>query len=373
MACLATASADLRITEAMSSSLGGSTKDWIEITNYGLVTVSLDDAWRVDDSSASYNVGASIGGLASLAPGSSAVIILESDGADARFDGFLNGSGDFIVDSPGTGLQILNTSPQTLADGVVKDYTGRTIVRDGGLAVNASAIPTDTSEIRIEGGRLVLTTDAAEYFFGLNSGAGVTLASGAIEQEIDESVTLDNDIAVAANSMLRAFQAAGSGVLRLTGALTGSSGLAIEGGGTVVLDGEGDYSGTLDVKGSVLRVNGGYTGAKIVVDADASVGGQGIVDRIGGAGKVTDAAAAAIFTTMQADVSSGLDFQFKFVQQSPDFLAPAASENGVLRVTAPIPLHPVRLRRISARELSAAASRGSTSWLCRSHGHCFCL
>jgi len=76
------ASANLRITEVMSSSngLGLPTPDWIEVTNYGASAVDLT-GWRIDDGSFSFAVSAALNGVASIGAGESVIFIESAAGA----------------------------------------------------------------------------------------------------------------------------------------------------------------------------------------------------------------------------------------------------------------------------------------------------
>jgi hypothetical protein len=76
------ASANLRITEVMSSSngLGLPTPDWIEVTNYGASAVDLT-GWRIDDGSFSFAVSAALNGIASIGAGESVIFIESAAGA----------------------------------------------------------------------------------------------------------------------------------------------------------------------------------------------------------------------------------------------------------------------------------------------------
>lgn len=72
----ATASAQLRITEAESSEASGTftTADWWELTNFGLSPVNLT-GYTMDDSSASVGSSVALTGVTSIAPGESVVFV----------------------------------------------------------------------------------------------------------------------------------------------------------------------------------------------------------------------------------------------------------------------------------------------------------
>lgn len=76
------ASANIRITEAMSSSNGNGTPtvDWIEVTNFGSSAVSLT-GWRMDDNSFSFAASVLLSGISSIGAGESVIFIESAAGA----------------------------------------------------------------------------------------------------------------------------------------------------------------------------------------------------------------------------------------------------------------------------------------------------
>lgn len=69
------AAAQLRITEAMSSSAGTGfvgTQDWFEVTNYGGAPVDIT-GWKVDDSSFLSTAALALNGVTSVGPGESVI------------------------------------------------------------------------------------------------------------------------------------------------------------------------------------------------------------------------------------------------------------------------------------------------------------
>jgi hypothetical protein len=73
-ALLAPTHAQVRITEAMSSSGSGGTADWFEVTNYGLSAVDLS-GWRMDDGSFTFNSSVALVGVTSINAGQSIVFL----------------------------------------------------------------------------------------------------------------------------------------------------------------------------------------------------------------------------------------------------------------------------------------------------------
>ena len=121
-ACVTLADANLRITEAMSSSNGSpaATPDWIELTNYGASAVSLS-GWRIDDSSFNFAASVALNGITSIGAGESVIFIESAAGAAiASFRsfwgglsgvqvGFYSGSG-VGLSSGGDGVGLFNAS-----------------------------------------------------------------------------------------------------------------------------------------------------------------------------------------------------------------------------------------------------------------------
>ena len=81
-AIVSSASANIRITEVMSSSngLGLPTPDWIEVTNYGSTAIDLT-GWRIDDGSFNFAVSAALSGISTIAAGESVIFIESAAGA----------------------------------------------------------------------------------------------------------------------------------------------------------------------------------------------------------------------------------------------------------------------------------------------------
>jgi len=66
--------AQVRITEAMSSSGTGGTADWFEVTNFGSAAVDIT-GWKVDDSSFALITALALNGVTSIAVGKSVIFI----------------------------------------------------------------------------------------------------------------------------------------------------------------------------------------------------------------------------------------------------------------------------------------------------------
>ena len=82
VAISSSASADLRITEVMSSSAGGGTPtgDFLEITNYGSSAISMS-GWKMDDNSFDITKAVALNGITSIGAGESVIFIESAAGA----------------------------------------------------------------------------------------------------------------------------------------------------------------------------------------------------------------------------------------------------------------------------------------------------
>ena len=106
IALTSSAHANLRITEAMSSSGTGGTPDWFEITNYGASTVDLT-GWRMDDGSFNLAASVALGGVLSISAGQSLIFIESAAGAGvSSFAAFWGFSAAQIGFYSGTGVSL---------------------------------------------------------------------------------------------------------------------------------------------------------------------------------------------------------------------------------------------------------------------------
>lgn len=130
----------------------------------------------------------------------------------------------------------------------------------------------------------------------------------------------------------------GRGTNRITGALSGTGGLAVS-GGRLELTASNPLTGTAWVHAGELVVNGRLDEvAGVVVGEYGSLGGSGRVSAVTGSGSIDPGNSAGILTALSVDASSGLDFNFEFnLLGSPVFADAFASGNDLLRLTALAP------------------------------------
>jgi hypothetical protein len=145
--------------------------------------------------------------------------------------------------------------------------------------------------------------------------------------------------AAAINTNGKLLEIAGSGTARITGAVTGTGGLALSGhrlelsGSSSYTGGTWGHAGTLVVNGTIAASSG------VALDAGAALGGTGRVSAISGAGIVGPGNSPGILTATSVAPSGGLDFAFEFGQTgAPIWATGTASGNDVLRLTAGTPI-----------------------------------
>lgn len=107
----------LRLTEVMSSSGGGGTADWWEVTNFGTSSVDMT-GWRMDDSSFLFGSSVALNGVTSVAPGESALFIETSAPLTdiPAFRSFWGGSANVVAIGSYAGSGV---SLSSAGDGVV--------------------------------------------------------------------------------------------------------------------------------------------------------------------------------------------------------------------------------------------------------------
>jgi autotransporter-associated beta strand protein len=141
--------------------------------------------------------------------------------------------------------------------------------------------------------------------------------------------------AAAINTSGKLLEIAGSGTARITGAVSGTGGLALS-GHRLELSGSSSYTGGTWVHSGALVVDGNIAASSgVALDAGAVLGGTGRVSAISGAGLVGPGSSPGILTGPSVSPSGGLDFAFEFTKTgAPIWATGTASGNDVLRLTA---------------------------------------
>ncbi len=136
------------------------------------------------------------------------------------------------------------------------------------------------------------------------------------------------------NTNGKLLEIAGSGTARITGAVSGTGGLALS-GHRLELTGASTYTGGTWVHSGALVVNGTIAASSgVALDAGAALGGTGRVSAISGAGLVGPGNSPGILTAASVAPAGGLDFGFEFgATGAPIWATGTASGNDVLRLT----------------------------------------
>jgi len=141
--------------------------------------------------------------------------------------------------------------------------------------------------------------------------------------------------AAAINTSGKLLEIAGSGTARITGAVSGTGGLALS-GHRLELSGSSSYTGGTWAHSGALVVDGNIAASSgVAIDAGAVLGGSGRVSAISGAGVVGPGNSPGILTATSVAPAGGLDFGFEFTKTgAPIWATGTASGNDVLRLTA---------------------------------------
>lgn len=90
LAFVASASAGLRVTEAMSSSGSGGTADWFEVSNYGTTAIDIT-GYKMDDNSFNFANAVALSGITSIGAGETVIFVEGAAGDVAGFRSFWGG------------------------------------------------------------------------------------------------------------------------------------------------------------------------------------------------------------------------------------------------------------------------------------------
>jgi autotransporter-associated beta strand protein len=128
-------------------------------------------------------------------------------------------------------------------------------------------------------------------------------------------------------------EVAGSGTGIISGAVSGSGGVALS-GSRLEMSGTSSYTGGTWVHSGAIVVNGSIaTSSGVTVNAGGGLAGSGLVAAIAGSGSIDPGNSPGILTAPSVNPAGGLDFNFEFTQLgSPTWGTATASGNDVLRL-----------------------------------------
>lgn len=201
-------------------------------------------------------------------------------------------------------------------------------------------------------GLAFLSTAAANDGFTFSGASTLTLGRGGVVNYDNSRQTISAPIALGAsqywdvgpggvtagaiNTAGFLLEVAGSGTGIISGAVSGTGGVALS-GSRLEMTGTSSYTGGTWVHSGSLVVNGGIASSSgVTVNAGGSLAGSGVVAAIAGAGSVDPGNSPGILTAPSVNPAGGLDFNFEFTQLgSPVWSVATASGNDVLRLTSP--------------------------------------
>src|SRR5690606_33215478 len=175
-------------------------------------------------------------------------LVLAAGGADLRANAGVTATLD--VDLAGTGL-LTKTGAGTIVLSGDNSYSGGVAVMDGVLRAGSATGFVQNADYEINGGTLDL--NGFDLTVSSLSGVGGTVDLGTATLTVDQ----DADTLYA-------------------GQITGTGGLHKSGAGTLALTGASTYTGTTEISGGVLRVDGSLASA-VTVHAGALLAGKGTV------------------------------------------------------------------------------------------------
>lgn len=165
LAFVASASAGLRVTEAMSSSGSGGTADWFEVSNYGTTAIDIT-GYKMDDSSFNFANAVALSGITSIGAGETVIFVEGAAGDVAGFRSFWGGL---------SGVQVGYYS----GSGVSFGSSG-----DGVVVFNGSG-----SEVTQRATFGAATSGSSFYFESTGTAAGVVSTVGTIGTQVTFATT----------------------------------------------------------------------------------------------------------------------------------------------------------------------------------------
>ena len=355
--------------------VSGTTNDYSGITSVAVGTLRagasevIPDASRLSvsrfqtaDLSGYSETVNGLSGLGTVRLGN-ALTVNVTGSTDIVLDGFLRGTGDLIVNSTGTGAQRLDASTQTLTDGAVKDYSGKTTVQRGTLKIHFDGIPTQTSGLDVEqAGILRLETSGQTYGIGpVGAPVTVNVKGGTLGQGVGDDVTLVNPVNVTADSTFSILNTTTPDPVNptteqmiLSGPLTGTAGRTITVAASNTTPGAdkgrvaftnltgNTFAGTVRPQvNAVARFTGNYAGVNVALD-QGKLDGSGTIGAVTGTGTISpegDLGPGILTATgITTSATTAFEFDFNTKNASPVWFSPTASENDVLRLTGSTPL-----------------------------------
>ena len=307
-------------------------------------TININGANALFSTSSS---GSNLSGIVNLQSDSSISLATNSGNATMTLSGTLNLSGNTLS------VNTINVSPAVTISAVINGSGGITKNNDGTLRISGDNINVGTysGTTKVTRGVLELGSDGAlgsgTFDFAVsnnttghirssNTTARTVAAAVAISGVGTDSVyrfgstsaasngdlTFTNTTDIALDTIQRAFDVRNR--TQFDAGFTGTGGILMQGGaGTLVINGDSDYSGDTTVNVGTLLVNGTHTGGgAYTIAGSATLGGSGSIDStVTVDGKLSPGNSIDTLTAGDTTFSAGSVFEVELGSGVSDLLA----------------------------------------------------
>ncbi|QDT79612.1 Cadherin domain protein [Gimesia maris] len=157
-----------------------------------------------------------------------------------------------------SGIDLVKNGPGTVILDALNGYTGQTIINDGTLQLAQSYAIPGTSGVNLTSITSVLDLDGFELSITSLTGTGSVLLGGA-----SGTLTVNSPTATSAT---------------YAGDISGDGSLIKMDDGELILSGTSSYTGSTSVINGALIIDGSLTTAEVTVDANAVLGGSGVIN-----------------------------------------------------------------------------------------------
>lgn len=157
-----------------------------------------------------------------------------------------------------SGIDLVKNGPGTVILDALNGYTGQTIINDGTLQLAQSYAIPGSSGVNLTSITSVLDLDGLELSITSLTGTGSVLLGGA-----SGTLTVNSPTSTSAT---------------YAGDISGDGSLIKMDDGELILSGTSSYTGSTSVINGTLIIDGSLTTAEVTVDANAVLGGSGVIN-----------------------------------------------------------------------------------------------